>query len=150
MLFVAAHEIDLHEVVEVSVQDSLSVGGLVACAQVLDHLVRMEDIASDLRAPLDLFLLTFEFGLFLLTLLELDVVQTGFEDSEGVLPVVKLRACLRVLHHDAARDVPHPDSCLHLVHVLSAGSAGTVGVPFEVGRVDLYLDRVIDKRVYED
>ena len=48
----------------------------MTCAQVLHHLVRMEEIASDLRAPLDLLFLTFKFRLFFLTFLELYVVET--------------------------------------------------------------------------
>ena len=44
--------------------------------KVLDHFVWMKNIASDLRAPRDLLLLTLKLSLFLLTLLQLDVIKT--------------------------------------------------------------------------
>ena len=47
-------------------------------------------------------------------------------------------------------DVAHADAGLDLVDVLAAGSGRAVGVPLEVGRVDLYLDGVVHERVDED
>ena len=58
--------------------------------EVLDHLIRMKHIASDLRAPFYLLLLAFKFSLLLLTLLQLYILKTGLQDSEGILPVVQL------------------------------------------------------------
>ena len=55
------HQEDLHEVVEVAVEDALCIGSLVAGAKILDHLVGMQDVAADLRAPFYLFLLAFQF-----------------------------------------------------------------------------------------
>ena len=69
------HQEDLHEVIQVSVKDCLSIRSLVTGTEILYHLVRMKDIASDLRSPLDLLLLTFEFSLFLLAFLQLDVIE---------------------------------------------------------------------------
>ena len=101
IILIIFHQEDLHEVVKVSVKHSLCIRSLMAGTQVLDHLVRMQDIASYLRAPLDLLLLPLQLGLLLLTFLELYVIETRLEDSEGILPVVKLRTGFSILDNDS-------------------------------------------------
>ena len=122
LIIIVSHQEDLHEVVKVAVEDALRVGGLVAGAQVLDHLVGMKNVAADLGTPLDLLFLAFELGLLFLTLLEFDVIKSRFQDSEGILTVVQLRARLSVLNDNTRRNMPHTHSCLDLVDILSAGS----------------------------
>ena len=73
-ILIVFHQKDFHEVIEISIENSLGIRRLMARTEVLDHLVRMQDIASDLRAPFDLLLLTLELGLLLLTLLEFYIV----------------------------------------------------------------------------
>jgi hypothetical protein len=85
-----SHKEHFHEVVQITVEDALGVGGLVTGTQILDHLVWMKDVAADLRAPFDLLFLTFKLSLLLLALLEFDVIETGFEDTESILTVVQL------------------------------------------------------------
>ena len=48
LFLAAAHEEDFHEVVQVSVKNCLGIRGFMTCAQVLDHLVRVQHITSDL------------------------------------------------------------------------------------------------------
>lgn len=122
-ILIVFHQKDFHEVIEISIENSLSIRRLMARTEVLDHLVRMQDIASDLRAPFDLLLLAFKLRLLFLTFLELDVIETRLQDTEGILPVVKLRACLCIFHDYTGRDMLHANSGLHLVDILSAGSA---------------------------
>ena len=122
-LFTALHQEDFHKFVEVAVEDALGVGGFVAGAEVFDHLVGMKDIAADLGAPLDFLFLALKFSLFCLAFLEFDVIETGFEDAQGIVPVVVLGAGFGVFNYDTARYVADTDSCLDLVHVLSAGTA---------------------------
>ena len=93
------------------------------CTQVLDHLVRMKDIASDLRAPLNLLFLSLKLSLLLKTFLEFYVIETGLENSESILPVVQLRTCLCVFNNYSRRNMPYTNSGLHLVDILSAGTA---------------------------
>lgn len=97
---IISHQEDFHEIIQVSVEHSLRIRGLVTGAQVLDHLVRMKHIASYLGAPFDLLLLALKFSLFFLPFLEFYVVETGFEDSQGILPVIELGAGLGVLHNN--------------------------------------------------
>ena len=122
-LFIVSHQENLHEIIQISVKNTLSIGSLVTSTKVLDHLVRMKHIASDLRAPLNLLLLTLELSLLLLTLLQLDIIETRLQDSKCILPIVKLRTCLRILHHDSRWNMLHTHTGLDLVHILSAGTA---------------------------
>ena len=75
-ILIVFHQKDFHEVIEISIENSLGIRRLMARTEVLDHLVRMQDIASDLRAPFDLLLLAFKLRLLFLTFLELDVIET--------------------------------------------------------------------------
>ena len=129
-ILIVFHQKDFHEVIEISIENSLGIRRLMARTEVLDHLVRMKHIASYLRAPLDLLLLSFELRLFLLTFLKFYVIKAGFQYSKRILSVVKLRTCLRILDHDARRNVPYTHTGLDLVHILSAGSARAICVPF--------------------
>ena len=100
-LFSGFHKENLHKVIKIAVEDALCVGGFVTGAKVLDHLVWMKNVAADLRAPLDLLLLALKLCLFLLTFLELYVVETRLEDSQCILPVVQLRTGLGILDNDS-------------------------------------------------
>ena len=121
----------------------------MACAEILDHLVGVQDIAADLRTPFDFLLLPFELSLLFLTFLQFEVIEARLEDAQGILPVVELRACLGVFDNDTRWNVTDADSGLHFVDVLAAGAAGTVGVPFEVSRVDFNFNAVVDERIDE-
>ena len=98
-LFIVLHKENLHEIIQVSIKYPLRIGCFVTGTKVLDHLVRVKHIASDLRPPLDLLLLTFKLRLLFLTLLEFYVIKSLLEDTEGILPVVQLRTRLCVLHN---------------------------------------------------
>ena len=75
-IFIAAHKIDLHKLIEVPVKNPLSVGSLISGTQVLYHLIRMQYITAYLRAPFNLLLLSFKLGLFFLPFLKLYVIKT--------------------------------------------------------------------------
>ena len=48
LFFAASHEVLFHEIVQVAVQNSLGVRGLMSCTQVFDHFIRMQHITPDL------------------------------------------------------------------------------------------------------
>src|SRR6187200_226637 len=77
-----ALQLGLHEGVEVAVEDGPGVARLVVRPQVLDHLVRMQDIAPDLVAPAGLDVLALERADLLLLLLERALEQPGLEDLD--------------------------------------------------------------------
>lgn len=47
-ILIILHQEDLHEIIEVSVKHPLGVRSLVSGTKILDHLIRMQDIAADL------------------------------------------------------------------------------------------------------
>lgn len=100
-LFSGFHKEHFHKIVQIAVKNALGVGGFVTGAKVLDHLVWMQDVTADLRAPFDLLLLTLKLSLLLLTFLELDIVQTGLQYSKSILPVVQLGTSLGILDNDS-------------------------------------------------
>ena len=110
----------------------------------------MEHIGTNLRAPLDFFLLAFEFRLLFTALLELYVVKSRFEDAERILSVILLAASLGILDGNSGRYVPHAHSGFDLIDVLSAVTSGTKSVPFEVRWINLYVNTVIYKRIDKD
>ena len=76
VLFIVFHQEDFHEVIEVAVQHTLSVGRFMTGTKVLHHLVRMKHITSDLRSPLDLLFLSLKLRLLLLTLLQFYIIKS--------------------------------------------------------------------------
>ena len=62
----------------------------MAGAEILDHLVGVQDIAADLRTPFDFLLLPFDLSLLFLTFLQFEVIEARLEDAQGILPVVEL------------------------------------------------------------
>ena len=75
-ILIVFHQKDFHEVIEISIENSLGIRRLMARTQVLDHLVWMKDVTAYLGSPFYLLFLSLKFGLFLLTLLEFYVIET--------------------------------------------------------------------------
>ena len=128
----------MDERIQVPVEDSLGVSGLVARPGVLDLLVRMEDIAADpfsaeacVGGPASLL----RHHRLPLLLGALD--EPGLEDAHRRLLVRGLRALVLALHDDAGRKMRDAYRTVGLVDVLAARSLGAVGVDLEVALVDL-------------
>src|SRR5215217_2032879 len=79
-----------HELVEVAVEDARRVGGLDVGPQILDHLVRLQDVAADLVAPADVGLLVFQSLLLGFAPLQLGLVETGAQHLPGFFAVLLL------------------------------------------------------------
>ena len=139
-----AAEHGLDEGVEGAVHDGLDVAGFDAGAEVLDHLIGLEDVGADLAAPADFALGGVgAVGLGLLLVL-LDDVELGAEEFPGEFAVAELGAFLGRADDDAGREVLEDDGGLDLVDVLSALAAGAGGLEFDVGVGDLDDDFVGD------
>ena len=93
--------------------------------QVLDELVRLEDVRADLAAEADLALLVVLLGEVGLALLFLQADQLGLEQGQGVGVVLVLRPLAPRLGGDAGREVRVADARLGLVLVLAAGAAAS-------------------------
>ena len=87
--------------------------------------VTAADLGAALAGTLGLLALLFGF------------VELGAQDLHGAVLVLVLRTLVLALDNNAGGDVGDTDGRLGLVDVLAAGTAGTVGVDLQVGRVDL-------------
>ena len=122
------------------------VAGLVAGPQVLDHLVRVQDVAPDLVAPAGLDVLALELPDLGLLLLERALEQAGLEDLDRHLLVLGLASLVLALGDDARREVGQPDRRIGLVDVLAAGALRAEGVDPDLVPVELDLDVVLGLR----
>src|SRR4029078_10978317 len=107
----------LHESTEIAIQHLAGGRRLILRPMVLDKLIRLQDIASDLMA---------EGGLELRTSLDLVLLslpQLGSQDLQGVDLVLELGAMVLALCRDPGGQVPDPDGTRHFVHVLTAWTA---------------------------
>ena len=131
------------ESINLTVQHRLRVAHLVACAQVLDHLIRLQDVASDLVAPRDLpaFVELLKIGL---PLTDFELIELGLEHLHRRRAILVLAALDLAADDDAGGDVGHADGAVGLVDVLAAGAAGAVGVDPEVLVEDFDLDVVVE------
>src|SRR5829696_7292751 len=113
-------QISVDESVEVTVEYPIHVRRLLACAVVLDELVRVKNVGPDLRSPLDLGLLPTLSGDLLLPLLALQLEEPRPQDPQGDLAVLVLAPLVLALRHDTRRQVCDPDRRVRLVDVLPA------------------------------
>ena len=143
------HQIRLDEAVEVAVHDRVDVAGFVLRAEVLHQLVGLHHVAADLAAPLYSLLRTLDFVDFLALLLQLNLVELRLQHLHGLLAVLRLRARDLALDDDARGMVVQTHGRFHLVDVLSAGSAASVGIPGDVRGTYLDLDLVVDDGIGE-
>ena len=119
-------------------------------AVVLDHLVRMQDVAADLAAEGDVLLLAAELIELRLLLLHLQVVEPRLQHLHRRVAVLVLRSLVLARHDDAGRQVRDADGGVGDVDVLAAGAARAVGVDAEVLVLDLDVDVLGQLRPDED
>src|ERR1017187_2319727 len=139
--WLAGLEPDTDKWMNISVHDALHVTGLMAGAQVLDHLVRLKDVTADLIAPghrAFLPVVFFHRGALLVLFL---FVEARLQHRHRQLTVLVLAALVLALDHDAGRQVRHTNRCLNLVHILSALAAGPECVHLHVFHLDFDFDR---------
>ena len=118
----------------------------------------IEDIGTNLRTPLNLLLTRLHLGLLLHTVLQFFVIEHGAQQPQGVLFVLGLVARLGVLNEDFLLLtrirvfilVAQSNARLHLIYVLSSGTATAESVPRDAGLFDVHLDGIVHKRCNED
>src|SRR5450631_1107881 len=127
-----AAQLGFDEGVELAVHDGLYVAGLFASAEVLHHLVRLENVGANLAAETDLAL--FSVVLFHLgaLLVELEFVEAGLEHIHRGGAVLDLRALVLAGDDEAARDVGDAHGGVGGVDALAARTAGAVDVDADV------------------
>src|SRR5665647_320006 len=135
----------LDETVDVAVEHAAGVAHLVLGAQVLDHLVGVQDVRAHLVAPARLDVPGH--GLLHRVLLGLALQQQpGLQDAKGRGPVLDLG--LLVLHrdHDAGGDVRHTHGRVGGVDRLATGAAGAEDIDLDLVVGDLDAVRRLDQR----
>src|SRR6478735_12361904 len=127
----------LDETVDVAVEDSARVARLVLGAEVLDHLVRVEDVGAHLVTPARLDVarhLLLHGGLLGLALQK----QARLEDAQRGGAVLDLALLVLHRHDDAGRQVRHAHRRVGRVDALATGStrAEDVDLQLVLGDVD--------------
>src|SRR6185295_11219414 len=98
-------------------------------------------------APTDV-LLGGSFGIGLVfALLELQLVEAGFQHRPGNGPVLDLGPLLLTRYHNVGRDVRDAHRRVGGVDVLAAGAGGAIGVDAAVALLDVDLDVFVDDRI---
>ena len=78
-------------------------------SEVLDHLVRLEHVGPDLASEVDAPLLTADLGQFRVTLLALQIQQTGRQHLHGTVFILVLTPLVLAGSHDPGRQVCDAD-----------------------------------------
>src|SRR4051794_2606962 len=142
LLLPAPPDAGLDEGVDVAVEDRRRVPRLVLGPQVLDHLVRVQHVGTHLVAPAAALALE---GVHLRLLLLLpDDEQARLEHPEGGRPVLDLALLVLAGHHDAGRDVRHPDGGVGGVDALPTGPRGAEDVHTDLVLGDVHVVGLLD------
>src|ERR671913_1160386 len=136
-------ELGLHEGVQVAVQDGARAGRLVPGPEVLDHLVRVQDVGADLVAPARGHMLAAQPTELLLALLQLELEEPGLEHPDRELTVLGRGTLVLAGDHDARGQVGQADRRFGLLDVLSTGARAAERVHPDLVPVELDLDVVV-------
>ena len=131
-----ASELAFDERVDRAVHDALNVTGLDPGPEVFDHLIRLEDIRSNLVPPCDVSLfavLAFDFGALSILLY---LIEFRLQHSHGHVAIASLAPLGLAGNDDAGGNMGDPHRSLNLVYILTAFAAGAESVDLEVGFVD--------------
>ena len=107
-----SHKVGLQESVQVAVHDRIHVRRFVACADILDHFVRLHNVRADLRTPLNLLFTCFNLVACLVPFGNLHFVQLRLEQLHGLLLVAQLGTGLGVIDDDACGRVAQANAAL--------------------------------------
>ena len=118
----------------------------------------IEDVGTDLAAPLYLFLASLYLLLLCHLLFQGTVVELGTEQTEGIFTILLLFAGFSILDEDFLFFacvgvnvlVTKTYTCFDLVHVLATGTAAAEGVPGDFALVDDHFDAVVNQRSDKD
>ena len=127
----------------------LHVGNLQLCAVIVDHRVRLEDVAADLAAEAHVALRRIQLRFLLRLLLRLELIEPVLQLLHRRRLVLVLRPLGLRRRDDARRDVRQSHRGARLVHVLAAGARRAEHIHPDVLVADLDVDLVVDHRIHE-
>lgn len=143
-------EITLDERIEVAVEDALNVPHLDLSSQILDHLIGLHDIATDLSAPGGL-------TLFAPNLIDVgqaldpsQFMEPSLQNRHGPCLVLQLAPFVLNRHDQAAWEVGEANRRVGLVDMLPSGALRPVGVDAQVVGIDLERFGIRQLRDYVD
>ena len=118
----------------------------------------VKHIAADLTAPLYLFLPGLDLRLSFQTFLHGAVVELRLQQGHGPFLVLRLVACFRILDQDLLFltcvrirvPIAQTDTRLHLVHVLTSSTRAAEGIPRQLSRIHIHLNRIVNQRSHKD
>jgi len=113
---------------------------------ILNELVRVKDVASDLAPPLDLSLFGGKLLQFFFPLALVVIVKAGAKDLHGGGAILMLGSLVLAGDHNAGRDMGNPHCGVGRVHVLTSVTARTKGFDAEVLFVYLDFNLILDLR----
>src|SRR5690606_22110307 len=121
-----------------------------AGAQILDHLVGLENVGANLVAPADIGLAgRLGVGRFL-ALLQLHLIEPRLQHVHGGGAVLVLAALLLAGHDATGGQMGDADRRIRGVHGLPARARGAVGVDLEVAFANLDVDGIVDHGIDPD
>src|SRR5580704_5806373 len=143
-------QVRANEGVEVAIENLLNVATLNLRPVILDELVGLHHVRTDLAAEADLGLRGIQLAQLRLPLFDFLLVEMGAEDLHGDLAVLVLAALVLALDDDPARQVGDAHGGFDLVDVLTAVASGPEGVDAEVLGPDHDVDAVVDFRYHKN
>ncbi len=136
-------EVGFYEGVDFAVEDGLHIAGLEIGAMVLYHLVRLKHVTANLTAPGNLALVAIKLRNLGVALLLLAHKKAGLQDLNSLCAVLVLAPLVLALYDDAGGDMRDTDGGADLVYVLTAGTAGTIKIDFQIVVFDFDINILI-------
>src|SRR4028119_821771 len=119
-------EVGVDQTVQVSFENLLHIGGLLAGTQVLDHLVGVKYVGANLRTEPHVCLLPALRRYLVLALLPFDLEKPRPQHLHRDLAVLMLATLVLALRYDSGREMRDSDSGIRLVDVLPPRPTGPV------------------------
>src|SRR5262249_19025649 len=114
---------------------------------ILDQLVGLQNIGTDLVTPADLGFCSGRGAGLLLALFQFELIKARLQHGPGDASVFDLRALLLARHHDARGNVGDAHGRIGGVDVLATGAGGAIGIHPAVTFFVVDLDVFVDDRV---
>src|SRR6266404_458373 len=116
---------------------------------IVDHRVRLEDVASDLTAEADVGFRRIQLRLVRVAFFDLSLVQLVLEHLHCGRLVLELRPLRLRADYCTRRKVRDTHGGARLIHVLAAGSRGAINVDPQILVANLDVDLLVHDRVDE-
>ena len=140
----AGAQVRIDKQIDITIEHGTDVAGFDLGAQILDQLIRLQDIGADLVAP----------GVVAWRTphacsarrLDLKIIQACFQDAHRIGFVLVLRTLTLADYHNPGFQMRQTHGTIGTVDVLTAGTAGAEGVNAQIAVGNDDIDIIIDFR----